>query len=206
MRRTDNYLIQANNAKRSFLGYDQDVIIRKLKLKADEDYFYMMFVSLPYRIHRRTADISRQVEGSWVDGNSYEEVMTLLDLLCDSSENRYLACTWKSMQDFGLQVHRNLLEHEQDPDALLFDADPEGFRRACCKLKGKPIPQGDAAYAIELFDGLNMAVQLWLGDEEFPPQLRILWDANANMYLKYETMYFAKALVLRRIRENMEEM
>lgn len=204
MKRTDNYLIQANHAKQAFLTYDQEALIRKLRLRFDEDFLYMSFVAQPYRIHRRTAEISRLAEGAWVDGNSYEEVMTLLDLLCDSREGRYLACRWKNMQEFGAQVHRNLLEDACDPDARAFDADPEGFRRACRRLGGTPIPQGDAAYAIEVFDGLPMVVQLWLGDEEFPPQLRILWDENANMYLKYETMYFAKALVLRRIRENME--
>ena len=47
-------------------------------------------------------------------------------------------------------------------------------------------------------------VQLWFGDEEFPASLRYLWDENALMYLKYETMYFARALLLRRIREKME--
>lgn len=204
MERKDNYLLQANHAKQGFLGYDQEKLIAKLKLQADEDFLYMQFVNQPYRICRRSGDISRRVDGEWVDGNAYEEVMTLLDLVCDSREGRYLACRWKNMQDFGAQVHRNLLEDARDPDALAFDADPDGFRRGCLALGGTPIPQGDAAYAIEVFDGLPLVVQLWLGDEEFPPQLRILWDENANMYLKYETMYFAKALVLRRIRENMK--
>lgn len=203
MERTDNYLIQANGAKKTFLTYDQGRLIEKLKLLSDGDYLYITFISYPYRIHRRTAEISRRVGDAWVDGNSYEEVMTLLDLLCDSREDRYLACRWQNMQAFGLQVHRNLLEDAKDPDADFFDAHVEAFRTACVKLGGTPIEQGDAAYAIEVFDGLPIGVQLWQGDEEFPPQLRILWDANANMYLRYETMYFAKALVLRRIRENM---
>lgn len=62
---------------------------------------------------------------------------------------------------------------------------------------------GDAAYAIELFDGLSIVVQLWLGDEEFPPNLRFLWDENALDYIRYETMYFAKGMLLERIREEM---
>ena len=62
----------------------------------------------------------------------------------------------------------------------------------------------DAAYAIELFDGLCIALQLWLGDEEFPARLRFLWDENALMYLKYETMYFARALLLRRLEKIMQ--
>ena len=48
-------------------------------------------------------------------------------------------------------------------------------------------------------------MQLWFGDEEFPANLRYLWDENALMYLKYETMYFAKALLLHRLWDEMEK-
>jgi len=46
-------------------------------------------------------------------------------------------------------------------------------------------------------------VQLWFGEEEFPACLRLLWDENALMYIKYETMYFAKGLLLKKIEERM---
>ena len=59
------------------------------------------------------------------------------------------------------------------------------------------------AYAIELFDGMKVVVQLWQSDEEFPASLRFLWDENALMYLKYETMHYAKGLILRRLAEQM---
>jgi len=39
----------------------------------------------------------------------------------------------------------------------------------------------------------------------FPPNLRFLWDENADQYIRYETMYFAKALLLNRIAGQMEE-
>ena len=200
----DNYQIQAGQAKQHFLRYNQQKLIEKLKLDFDEDYLYTTLLCKPYRIHRKTADIQRQEATGWEDGNSYEEVMTLLDLLCDSREDRFLACRWKNMQSFGLMFHQNLLENKADPYALRFEADVEGFRRACCALRGMPLPQADAAYAIEVFDGLQIAVQLWLGDDEFPPNLRFLWDENALMYIKYETMYFARGLLLRWIVEHMQ--
>lgn len=203
MERRDNYRIQAAQAKEMFLGYDQEAIIRKLKLPADEAYLYPRFLGSTYRICRRTADFRRLKDGVWVDANTHGEVMTLLDLLCDSREDRFLAHRWQNMLAFGHRFHQQLME-DADPNALRFQADLEGFRRACLTLGGKPLPQGDAAYAIEVFDTLPIAVQLWLGDEEFPPQLRWMWDENALMYLKYETMYFARGVLLQRIREEME--
>lgn len=204
MAHKDNYLIQANQAKQRFLTYDQQKLIRKLGLEYDEDYLYVKMLCQPYRIHRRTADFRRLQNGAWVDGNSFGEVMTLLDFVCDSREDRHLAHRWKNMQAFGLMFHQNLLENARDPWAEKFQNDPEGFRRACLALSGTPMETGDIAYAIELFDGLCIGVQLWFGDEEFPPSLRFLWDENANMYLRYETMYFAKGLLLQRLQENMQ--
>lgn len=202
MERRDNYKIQADQAKRHFLRYDQEKLIRKLKTKADEAYIYVAFLCQPYRIHRTTGHIQRQAEGLWIDGDSFGEVMTLLDLVCDSREDRYISGRWKNMLSFGLMFHQNLLEDAKDPYAEAFDKDPESLRRACLALKGEAFPQGDVAYAIELFEGLKVVVQLWQSDEEFPPSLRFLWDENALMYLKYETMHFAKGLLLQRLLEN----
>lgn len=200
MERKDNYAIQTAQAKERFLGYDQAALIRKLKLKFDDEYLYAPMLGQLHRIHRATGSLERQTEGHWMDANSFGEVLTFLDLLCDSRESRFVSHQWKDLRDFGLMFHRSLLE-QPDPWAQRFDADPEGFRRACGMLGGKPLPQGDAAYEIELFDGLPVALQLWLGDEEFPPRLRFLLDANAHMYLRYETMHYAKGVLLRRLGE-----
>lgn len=200
----DNYLTQAAQAKAYFLGYDQDKLIEKLDLQADNSYLYTTMLSVPYRIHRKTGDIDRLEGEIWVDAGTHSEVMTLLDLVCDSKEGRFLSGKLKNMADFGLMFHQSLLEG-RDPWAQRFQDDLEGFRRACAALKGTPLPIGDAAYAIELFDGLCVVLQLWLGDEEFPPNLRFLWDENALMYLKYETMYYARGLLLQRLRAEMEK-
>lgn len=199
MERVDNYAIQASQAKKLFLTYDQEKLIRKLRLKADEDYLYATLWSFPYRLSLKTGDLERQTDGIWTDANTFEEVMTLLDLICDSREDRFVTGRYKDMADFGKVFHRNLLE--KDPWAYRFDANPEGLRQACIALKGTPFPKGDVAYILEIFDGLTVVVQLWQGDEEFPPRFRLLWDENASMYIRYETMYFAKGLLLRHLSE-----
>lgn len=203
MERRDNYRIQAEQAKETFLGYDQEAIIRKLNLSADGEYLYPRFLGSTYRICRKSADFRRLKDGVWVDANTHGEVMTLLDLLCDSRENRFLAHRWQNMLTFGHMFHQQLME-DVDPNALYFEKNLPHFRRACEALGGQALPQDDAGYAIEVFDGLCIGLQLWLGDEEFPPQLRWMWDENALMYLKYETMYFARGVLLQRIREEME--
>ena len=203
MERRDNYRIQSEQAKQLFLRFDQKKLVKKLNLEEDEAYLYPRMLASTYRICKTTADFRRLEDGNWVDANTHAEVMTLLDLICDSREGRFLGHRWQNLLSFGLRFHQQLME-DSDPDALYFQSHREDFHRACRALKGTPLPQGDAAYAIELFDGLCFAIQLWLGDEDFPPQLRYMLDENALMYLKYETMYFARGVLLQRIREEME--
>ena len=141
MARTDNYLKQAAQAKAYFLTYDQEALIRKLNLAHDEDYLYPVFFSQTYRLSRKTGDLARQGKHGWEDANTHGEVMTLLDLICDSREDRFVSGKWKDMAQFGHTFHQNLLE-ERDPLAEACQEKPQVFRRWCEALGGKPMPTG----------------------------------------------------------------
>ena len=198
-----NYLLQARSAKQRFLSYDQQKLIQKFCLEWDETFLYTTLLGRKYRICRQTGDMDCLTDGGWADGNSYEEVMTLLDLLCDSRDDRFIAGRWKSMESFGLMFHQNLLQDERDPLAERFDREPEALRKAGLAIGGKPQAGADIAFVFEVFDGLPVVLQFWHGDEEFAPRIRWLWDENARMYIRYETMYFAVGLLRRRILERM---
>ena len=141
-------------------------------------------------------------ENGWVSAEGFGETMTLLDLVCDSREDRFVLGRYKSLTDFGLMFHRQLLE--EDPWANWLQDRFEDFCRACRSLGAEPFPRGDGAFVFRIFEDLPVVVQLWLGDEEFSPTLRLLWDENALMYLRYETMHYAKGLLLQKIRKTME--
>lgn len=203
MERRNNYLIQAAQAKQRFLCYDQASLIRKFHLEFDERYLYLTFFGLPYRLCRTSGDLESFRMGTWQDANSFEEVMTLLDLLCDSAPQRCVSGRWLSMQNFGLLFHQSLLEQQPDPFAFRIDRAPEAFCRACCAMGGRKLSGADISYAFEVFDGLPLAIQFWHGDDEFEPRLRYLWDENATQYLRYETMYYAVDLLKRHLDERM---
>ena len=205
MVRTNNYLLQAAQAKQYFLTYDQEALIRKLQLPYDEDFLYPVLFSRRYRLSRTTGDLEREEAGIWQDANTFEEVMTLLDFVCDSREDRFLAGRWKNMTDFGLQFHRALMEKGTDPFAQAIQDRPEAFCAACRELGGRPLTGADIGWEIPVFQELSIALLFWAGDEEFDPRVRFLWDENALMYLKYETMYFAVGFLKDRLGKEMEE-
>ena len=203
MERRDNYAITAARVRQLFAEYDQQALARKVGAKLDGEYFYVDFLSERYRIHRPTGDISRFHGDAWVEANSFGEVLTLMDLICDSREDRHPTGNWRNMRDFGHGFHQQLLE-QRDPWAERFQEQPEMFAKACEALGGEKYPLVDVAYALPVFGDLRVLIQLWFGDEEFPTQLRYLWDENALQYLKYETMFYAVPLVLKRVQEQME--
>ena len=135
MERRDNYRIQAGLAQQRFLGYDQQKLIEKLKLAHDEKYLYAPMLGQLHRICRATGALERQSGETWVDANSFGEVLTFLDLLCDSREDRFLAGSWKNLLDFGRIFQRR-------PGRL-----PPGLRRpggtasspGGCVLRHRPV-------------------------------------------------------------------
>ena len=64
----------------------------------------------------------------------------------------------------------------------------DGFRRAAESLGGSPLDLANAAYRFQAFPRLAVAALLWEGDEDFPPQARILFDAHAGHYLPTEDL------------------
>ena len=201
MARINNYLIQAQQAKTRFLTYDQEKLIKKFNLQSDDQFLYLTMLYKPYRLSRTTGDLERLEDESWQDANTFEELLTLLDLLCDSRDDRYLTSRWQNMQTFGLQFHQNLLEDRADPFASRIDREPEFLHRAVNALGAESLSGGDLGYAFELFDGLKIGLLFWHGDEEFFPRVRYLWDENAKQYIRYETMYYAVNLLHQRISE-----
>lgn len=204
MERWDNYAIAANQARQLFLNYDAQKLAEKLHVRLTDEYLYTRLFHEHYRIHRTSCSIQRNHRGTWLDANSFHEALTLLDLVCDSREDRCLSGKWLNMSAFGLQFHQHLTE-TRDFWAEELEKAPEKLRKACKALGGEPFPHGDIAYAIEVFDGLKLVLQLWMGDDEFPAQVRWLWDANAKMYIKYETMYYAIGLLKNRLKEEMDD-
>ena len=202
MERKNNYVIQAGQARKLFCTRDLDAVARAHGLWTDGEFLYLRLLSEDYRVSRSDGHIARREAGVWAPADGFDETLTIFDLLCDAKPGRRAAGEWKTTLDFGGQVHRGLMEPEHaDELELLYDRQPELLERACLRLGGAPMAGADLGFSLPFFEDLCIAVQFWHGDEEFAPRLRVLWDANADQYLRYETMYYAIGLLKSRLRE-----
>ena len=199
----DNYAIQAEDARRLFLTYDQDVILGTTAATADDDYLYLPFCGSDYRISRADGHLFRREGGAWLPSDSHGEVLTIFDYLCDAKPGRAPARESVSMSSLGGHVHTGLAS-ACGPLEKAFDADPGAFRRACLALGGREKDGGDLCFELDLFPDLPVLLRFWHADEDFPAQLDLLWDKNSLLFLRYETTWFAAGHLRRRIAQNMQ--
>jgi Domain of unknown function (DUF3786) len=81
-----------------------------------------------------------------------------------------------------------------------FGRDPDGLARAAAALGGRPAGMADLSFAFQLLPRLPLAVLLWKGDDEFEPELHLLYDVTAANYLPTEDLaviarYFTACLL-----------
>jgi hypothetical protein len=64
-----------------------------------------------------------------------------------------------------------------------FANDLESFKQAALAAGGEAISHGDAGLMFWPLPKVPLAVVYWLGDDEFPPNANVLFDASAGHYL-----------------------
>lgn len=203
--RKDNYEIQAENAKRIFLKYDQEKMIRKFNLEFDSLFLYLNFISSTYRVNRKTGEVEREKEpGVYIGGTGYNEVMSIFDVLCCAKDHPRLSGEWDAITNLrhtiqGSGSHTKLF----DGYSKEFSGKISELKKVCEQLLGTPAAVGDVSFIIPVFDFLPVMFQFWEGDEEFPSQMRLLWDQHTLDYLHYETTYFIAFYLLDKMKRMM---
>lgn len=205
--RISNYEITKRRVQKDFLKYDQEKMMQKFSLKADENYLYITFIGHSYRICRKSGYLEWSEDNfvTCVEGD-FNEALTIYDLLCDSKENCHAANDFinlnslSSLQSSSKKLGDGLF-HGEDK---IFDHKEELFGNVCEKLGGIKAGKGDVAYELPLFDFLPCRIQFWNSDDEFDAQLQIFMDKNVLKFIRYETVWYAVSHLMKRLTEEME--
>ncbi len=72
--------------------------------------------------------------------------------------------------------------------ARAFDGDLAALEQAARKLGGERLSLGHAAFEFAVLPRAHLAAVYWLGDEDFPPNASILFDAAASHYLTVDAL------------------
>jgi len=204
----DNYDLQVDIAKRIFLEYDQELLIRKCHLEADEQYLYLTYLNTPCRISRSGGGIEEYIEFVWKECRSYSTVMTIYDLLCyhKGETAPTLSGQWCAVGNFVVAGVTNTETFTKKYAAKL-DGHLEELKAACEKLGGvllERIAGADLTCKFQVVPFFPVLLQFWEGDDEFPPKLMLLWDRNTDQFTHFETTFYLQGDLLERLWNNMK--
>ena len=208
MERKDNYALQVRQAQQYFLKYDQQMLIRKFRLEADEDWLYITYLNTPCRICRTTGAIEEYGEGLWAECREFSTVMTIYDLLCyhTGPEAPALLGQWCAVGTFVV-TGVTKTDTFTRKYAAVFDGHPEELKAACGKLGGTVLERmagADITCRIPVTHFFPVLLQFWEGDDEFPPKLQLMWDRNAISFLHFETTFYLQGDLFERLQNLMK--
>lgn len=202
-----NYEIMRDQMQARFLKYSQERMIEKFHLEHDETYLYIKFTGRLYRINRGTGKTEWSEDGfQKCTGAGYNEAMSIFDVLCESKEDCRLSGSFCSLNQLkGTVQASNPGRGMFSQETAWFDGRTEELSHACESLGGKKEKVGDVSFRLYPFEFLPMILQFWNSDEEFPANLKIMWDENILDFVHYETTFFMVSHMLCRIKEIMEK-
>lgn len=183
--RQSNYDQVIENWRLKFLEMDQEELIRKFQLEADEEFLYIIYFSKRFRIDRKTGFITE-------DGKKpgFDTVMNIYNTFYYSaahpvaSGNLVAFRQVKRVYPFEAAYRRTIISRLQE----LFAGKTEELRKACEALGGTLLPQGDVGYVLPVFPFLNIAVLFWDKDEEFEAQANMLFDSEITEFMHEENV------------------
>ncbi|MBE5997215.1 MAG: DUF3786 domain-containing protein [Lachnospiraceae bacterium] len=181
-------------SRKEFLTCDQDMLIRKFGLESDEHFLYIRFLNDEYAVDRKFGFISPK---GTAEQAPHIAKMAIYDLLCYHKDDPCLPALsgeWKSVADLGGIIgasHAKRLHSDAIVGKLAGKCD--FLRSACEERGGKAQKGGDVSYLLPVFDFFPVWFQFWDADDEFPADVRFLWDANSEAFIHYEILYYVTA-------------
>jgi hypothetical protein len=111
--------------------------------------------------------------------------LTMLAYYFDVSDGAPMTNEWIAFNQIpgGMFYAQAFQGYSGDELAKAFGNNSEAFMNANEKLGGRREFFGNLAYSFQVLPRVPIMVVCWLGDEEFPPSYRMLFDSNAHHHL-----------------------
>ena len=180
-----NYEQVIENWREKFLEMEQETLIRKFDLEADEEALYITYFSRKLRIDRKNGVITDQGVRP-----GFDTVMNIYNTFYYAAEHPVASGNLvafrqvKRVYPFEAAYRRTIISRLQE----IFSGKTAELEKACKALGGIPLPQGDVGYVLPVFPFLNIAVLFWDKDEEFDAQANMLFDSEITEFMHEENV------------------
>ena len=95
----------------------------------------------------------------------------------------------------GVVYYPTFSKRTTEPLTQFFGKDPELLVKVSQRLGAQLSDMGDTGVIINAFPHVPITIILWHGDEEFPPQLNLLFEDNILDYLETEDVTVACEII-----------
>lgn len=200
-RSVDNYKKLCETWREIYRELDREELACRFGLEQDEKAYYLIYFHQKYRLDKESGMLTLYEEPE--RELTFHTVMTIYHLFYYSRPEARVSGRFvpfrevKRAAPFDPAFHKNILK----PMAEAFEGHTQELVKACQALGGKKLPQGDAGYQLQSFDCMPLQMIFWDGDEEFPAQANILFDADITDFLHEETVVCLASDLFRRLLE-----
>lgn len=87
------------------------------------------------------------------------------------------------------------------PVAHRYNEDTSAFANHCLKLGGTPLDLADASFSFSITPRIPVAILCWQGDEDFPPESKLLYDRSIGDHLALDIIFALATGVCSRLAE-----
>jgi len=175
-----------------FLSHDQDKIIEKWHLDADESNIYFKYIGKEYALDRKTGRIL---------GLSNSGTLAIYDLFCHEGNLRSLSgnyCTLAALVSKMAVSGPSGDGNESLANEFLYDV--KTVTKNVISTGGKILSKGDLSFSIPVFQDIDLQIVIYKADEDFEASLHFFWDENILSYFMYETLYYVISDVVKRLK------
>ena len=198
MARTDDYLNARNIAAQQLSGVPLADIAGRTGFSIDgEDRLTVPFLDRTYHV-TLPGFVFTDAEDGEKEVPLQEQVLILHYLGSAPPAESGNLVAYREIPDasfyFGPFTNRAI-----NPLKKVFGANPDAFRKTAPLISGEPVDDGDVGFLFRPFPKVPIRMILWRGDDEFPPEATLLFDAGVATILSAEDIAWLAGMVVYRL-------
>lgn len=199
MEETNNYEKWCEQWREKFLKMDQEELKKRLpELQEEGEWLTICHFGRKLGVNKEDSKVIAMEDRNPVTCYERLNVYTLFSYV---SPLAYYKDDWvrfdrlKGTAPFAKAFQEGVIA----PFSRMFSGHVKELSKACEQLGGKKLSWSDAGYELKAFACIPVRFLFWDGDDEFPAQGNVLFDASATDYIHGESIVTIAAMGLDRI-------
>lgn len=194
-----NYEKWCEQWREKFLRMDQEELKRRLpELREEGEFLTLCHFGRKLGVHKTAGTIATMEDQQPVTCYERLNVYTLFGYVTPLAHYKDDWIRFDRLKDTS-PFSKAFQEGVIQPFSRMFSGRVQELSQACEALGGKKLPWSDAGYELKAFDCIPVRFLFWDGDEEFPAQGNVLFDASATDFIHGESVVTIAAVGLERI-------